>query len=588
MLWFSFLLLMLPAISGGVGVDDTATALRPNVLFVYIEDMSVDLNVDLGAYSVSPVQTPQLDRLAAEGTRFTNAYCPFPICNPSRISTMTGLRATTTGISSNRQPLLERELLGVPILPYKFLLEGYQVIGTGKIFHSAYVHLDAWHEYLVTNDDPWIDRPQNPVPEDDFRPVYFGPYLNGADASLGKLRETKSTDFLIDAIAHTQEPFFLALGYEAPHNPFVYPEKLESLYHPSLDVPALPAIDATDQWKAGLAESAYISSNYLDPAWDHDPEMGRHEATAAYWRTQTFVDEEFGRVLDALESRGLRERTIVVVVSDHGWSNGHHQRYGKNRVFDWSSRTLLTISVPWMNATHGVPCSRPVDHVDLYPTLMELCRMAPPSNLDGASLVPLLLDAEAEFKPAFYAGNGLATKVVRTDQFKFAFYDNGKHQLYDLNSDPGEYHNLFGDSRYDAVVFEHMTLLRESGMLGDQAFSMPYGPGRPGALGTPLIAATDPHLGSTMTLSLESSSPHHSLGLLGWGVDPNLMGHGIVVDMILTERFPLPAAGVVRHYPMPVRDLWWNVSLYLQLLQQDPAAEGGIAMSPGLWLSLGR
>jgi arylsulfatase A-like enzyme len=337
----------------------------------------------------------------------------------------------------------------------------------------------------------------------------------------------------------------------APHSPVIYPEAYSSLYDPATDVPPLPREANTDAWKKGLHPRMYATETYLDPAWKDDPEGGRRECMVAYWRTITYIDDEIGRLLDGLDALHLTDRTIVVLVSDHGFSFGYHDRFYKDALYDHSSRTPLIITVPGRPDLQGRACTRPVEHVDIYPTLMELCGLDPPAGLDGTSLVPLMERADAPHKPAFvtldseYGAH--IERAVRTDRFKFIYWESGEHVLYDLARDPGEYRNLYGDPRYTDVVAEHFRLLEEHGVLA--ASWNNYRRGVPGTFGVPsATVSAPPIMGHTVEVEFGNSSPNREAALLIAG----LLGtyrHGpgegrILVAPLLFKPVALPAQGL--------------------------------------------
>ncbi len=465
-------LLLMIAIAGCSEPAKTPAAPQPpdrNMLLIYVEDMGVDLTVDMGQVDVSPIQTPNLDGLAKRGVHFRNAYSPVPLCNPARLATLFGLRPSTTGAFLNRHSFRENTWFDVPCLPLKFKQEGFRTLGTGKIFHKGFVDRSIWDQYQRFRSDEGVEQPEDPR-EGGRRYVFYGPYENGPDGSLAQTADTKQTNACIEMMKSADGPFFLAVGYHAPHSPYVYPERFGNLYDPDRDVPPLPDAEASE-WKTQVPEAAWECILDLDPKIT-DREKGRREATVAYWRTMTSIDEEVGRLLDAVEELGLTEKTAVVFLSDHGFSNGHHDRWGKDKLYEWSARTWFTVSVPWMEAAHGQVCNRPIDHVDLYPTLMDLFGLSAPAALEGDSLRPLLEDPQAPFKPAIAMTEpdpGTEAYMVRKDRYKLIYWETGTHQLYDLVEDAGEYRNLSADPQYESVIAEHVQMLRDEGVLSEDA-----------------------------------------------------------------------------------------------------------------------
>ncbi len=566
------------------GMDDPPT--QPNVLLIYADD----LNMDLHAFGHPVVQTPNLDRLAAHGVRFSRAYCPLPLCLPSRIALLSGQRPTRTGCFNNSDIMTEPVINGVPVLPEQFRISGYSTGGAGKVFHDGAEVPGAWNEYYAEWDDWWVDKPDNPVPGDN-RVIYWGGFLNGSDGSKGKQSDTKNADHVIDMLKRLKEPFFVAMGFHSPHIPFIYPERFAGLYDPNADVPALPPEESNGNWKKdGIPPDAYTSQNYLDPKYQNDPERGRREATVACWRTLTWIDEEIGRILDALEQSGAEDSTIVVFVSDHGYTLGTHAKYGKFTAYESDVRAPLLVAVPWLQAMHGRSCDVAIEQIDLYPTLMELCGLGSPANLQGESLVTLLQDVSDSARgPAFTmlprAWYSHVQRVVRSTQYKFVFWEEGQHMLFDLKNDPGEYYNLYNDSGYGSIINQHLDMLESEGLL--RADSNPFSLGWPGTNGAPELSLTAPPvLGSSLSLKVTSSSPRSELGAVFFGRNSSFIdspwGGPFLIRPSTVYVFTLKVPDTYLSFKIPDDSRIKGLSLVLQLFQEDPGAPAGIASSRGL------
>ena len=204
------------------------------------------------------------------------------------------------------------------------------------------------------------------------------------------------------------------------------------------------------------------------------------QARLAYYRCISYVDEQVGRVLLELAELGLEDSTVVVLVSDHGFSFSEHDHVGKTTGFEQDIRTPLIISVPHKPGTHGQVVTRPVEHVDLYPTIAELLALDTVGSLDGASLVPLLEDPESAHKPAFYTTEEsfafnltryvVAQDAVTGDVWKYAAWENDDdipqvHQLYNLTDDPGEYFNVHATPGLEAKRAELRSHLLDVGRM---------------------------------------------------------------------------------------------------------------------------
>jgi choline-sulfatase len=173
----------------------------------------------------------------------------------------------------------------------------------------------------------------------------------------------------------------------------------------------------------------------------------------AYLATISFMDAQVGRLLDALESSGLAGNTIVVLWSDHGWHLGEKGISGKNTLWERSTRVPLIFAGPGIVA--GARCQRPVELLDLYPTLLELSGLPTPAALEGHSLAPLLRNASAKRDWPAITTHNQGNHAVRSERWRYIRYADGSEELYDHRRDPNEWYNLARDPRYSKVIAEH-------------------------------------------------------------------------------------------------------------------------------------
>ena len=457
------LVMALPLVLHGGGATAQA-ADRPNVLFIAVDDM----NNDLGCYGHPLVRSPNIDRLAARGVRFDRAYCQFPLCSPSRVSLMTGLRPDTTRIFDLQADFRRTTLPDVVTLPQLFTKNGYYAARVGKIFHygnPGQIGTDGL-------DDPasWQRRinPSGRDKDEEGLLTNFTP-KRGLGSALcflaadGTDEEQTDGKVAAEAIRLLEEnagrPFFIAAGFYRPHTPYVAPKSYFDLY--PLDRITFPAEPAGHR-ETLLAPAIASTSPY--PVFGVTDDQAR-EAKRAYYATISFVDAQVGKLLDALDRLKLADRTIVVFWSDHGYLVGEHGLWMKQSLFEQSARVPLIIATPGKTAGKASP--RAVELVDLYPTLAELAGIEPPAGLQGASLKRLLDDPDAEWRrPAFtqVARGNAPGHSVRTERWRYTEWDNGKQgsELYDHDADPHEYHNLAAVPEHAAVVKELQALVRKN------------------------------------------------------------------------------------------------------------------------------
>ncbi len=431
---------------------------------------SDDLNPSLGCYGNTQVKSPNIDRLAARGVRFNRAYCQYPLCNPSRSSFLTGMRPDTTRVLDN-SVRFRQALPDVKTLPQLFRDRGYFAARIGKLYH-----------YGVPNqigtdglDDPasWerVINPRGRDRDDEPKIISINPKSRDFGGTLSWLAADGSDDEQTDgkaAIAavkmleeHKDRPFFLAVGFYRPHTPYVAPKKYFDMY--PLDQIKLvkePADDRDD--KPFPATSPVRPPNY------GITEAQQKEAIQAYFASITFMDAQVGRVLDALDRLKLTDRTLVVFLSDHGYMLGEHGMWQKMALFEESLRVPLIVAAPGAKA-NGQASNRVVEMVDIYPTVADVCGIAPPKDLEGRSLKPLLEDPRAPWKGAAYSqlrrpgqqNNPFDGRSVRTDRYRYTEWDDGKRgvELYDHEADPREHKNLAKDPAHAATIAELKKLL---------------------------------------------------------------------------------------------------------------------------------
>jgi uncharacterized sulfatase len=435
---------------------------RPNVLLI----MADDLNNDMGTYGHPLVRTPNLDRLAARGVRFDRAYNQFPLCSPSRVSMLTGLRPDTTRIYE-LQTDFRTILPDVVTLPQLFQRNGYVAARVGKIYHYGNPG------DIGTNglDDPasW-DTVVNPrgIDKDEESVLTNLTPARGLGSSLSfyasPAPDEQHTDGKVatETIAllekYKDRPFFIGAGFYRPHCPFIAPQKYFDMY--PLERIAVPRF--TPEQIDSVPPAALWTR---PPNWDV-PEDGLRQAIRAYYASTSFLDANVGRVLDALTRLGLADKTLVVFVSDHGYHLGELGQWMKQSLFERSARTPLIIAGP--GVSRGAS-SRTVELLDLYPTIGELAGLAVPSDLHGRSLAPLLKKPKAPWnRPAFTqvrrggANDQFMGYSVRTDQWRYIEWDEGRRgtQLYNEVDDPGELRNLAADPKWANVVADMRQLLR--------------------------------------------------------------------------------------------------------------------------------
>jgi iduronate 2-sulfatase len=413
--------------------SDDAPGDRPNVVLIVIDDLAPRL----GCYGAG-VPTPVLDHLAREGRRFDRAYCQVSSCSPSRTSFLTGRRPEKTGVLDNLQPPRERLRDAVPLQEH-FHAQGYFTARVGKVYHGPFEEDFAWD---VAEHTPYLpeDEANEPPPRRERlarggRSLAWTATAND-DEDEPDGRTARRVARLIEE--HDGRPFFIAVGFNKPHIPWVAPARYFAENPPEkVALPAEPAEDWTGVPEIAVSRRPPRRPGLLLSARPEDRDEGlRRQAVAAYDACVSFVDAQVGVVLDALERRGLREKTIIAVVGDHGYHLGDKGGlWRKNTLYEASLRVPLIVAAPGL-ANPGAAASGLVELVDLYPTLVDLAGLPFPAGLDGTSLKPVLDDPQRVVKKAaFSVAPRLPPELgrsVRTARWRYTLWPDGSEELYDL------------------------------------------------------------------------------------------------------------------------------------------------------------
>ncbi len=459
---------------------------RPNVLFLMADDM----RVEIGCYgSRFGAKTPNLDKLAQSGVRFDRNYCQFPLCNPSRSSLLTGRKPSTTGVLGNRAAFREAHPDWTS-LPQLFRENGYATVRAGKIFHGGIDDPKAWQESsggeaadeggmqsstvgkvirqsnLLTNDTPAAAAA---IESEGRKRIAYSDRIVVLEGNGESHGDYHTADRTIENLRrYKDQPFFIACGFVKPHSPPTAPKKFFDLYDPA-KIELTPDFASTPTVPPGFPSAAIRKKNA-------DLFIGRNASPAeakemicAYLASLSWADWNLGRVIDELDRLGLRDNTIIVFVADHGYQLGEKGKWSKaGSLFEMGARVPLIISAPGAGG-NGQPCTRIVESLDIYPTLVELCGLKKPAELEGQSVAPLLQNPTAKWdKPGFTVwsedGRTYHGVAVRTEQWRYAEYGpNGVNgaMLFDPKNDPLEMKNLANDPQYASVVAELSKLTRD-------------------------------------------------------------------------------------------------------------------------------
>lgn len=447
-------LIILCTISNPIQAEDLSD--RPNILFISIDD----LNDWIGVLNSHPqVQTPNIDRLAKRGTLFTNAHVQAPLCNPSRVSVMTGLRPTTTGIY-NLSPLHHEldDTKDVVTIPEYFEKYGYSTFAVGKVFHDASSNKKIFqHEGTETlffgpvPDEKIVMEPLDMV---DHMLVDWGVYPEQGDSLIHDYQFASWAVDRLEEIGSGQfgNPFFMAVGFWLPHVPLYTTQKWFDLYPPEPDIilPAAPEFERDDIPDFAWNLHWHLPEPRLSWLMEHNQ---WHAKVRAYLASISFIDSQVGRVLDALNENGLSDDTIIVLWSDHGYHLGEKGITGKNSLWERSTRVPLIFAGPGVSAEART--SQPAELLDLYPTLIDLTGLPENKILEGLSLLPQLKDADVHRERPAITTHNPGNHAVRSHRWRYIRYADGSEELYDHLRDPHEWSNLAENPDYSELIDEH-------------------------------------------------------------------------------------------------------------------------------------
>lgn len=440
-------------LSFALAAGELQAAEKPNILFIAIDDQN-DWFGCLGGHPQA--QTPNIDRLAGQGTLFTNAHCQSPLCNPCRTSLLTGLRPSTTGIYGLSPWIRDVEKWkDVVTLPQYLAQHGYRTYSAGKIFHGAYGRKKTDTEFQVLGPASAIGaRPaQKLVDTPSKHPLVDWGVFPHKDEDKGDWQVASWTVEQLES--GLPEPFFLSAGFFLPHVPCYATQKWFDLYpEETLQLPPVRMDDRDDTPRF----SWYLHWKLPEPRLKFLQEANQWKnLVRSYLACTSFVDSQVGRLTEALERSGHTDDTVIVLWSDHGWHLGEKLITGKNTLWDRSTRVPLIFAGPGVAV--GARCNRPAELLDIYPTLVELCGLPPNSNLEGHSLMPQLKDPDAPRPWPAITTHNHDNHGVRTENWRFIQYADGSEELYDMRKDPNEWTNLVSDPAYREILEEHRRLL---------------------------------------------------------------------------------------------------------------------------------
>ena len=469
---------------------------KKNILFIAVDD----LKPSLGVYGDSFAKTPNIDELASLGTTFTNAHVQQAICAPSRVSLLTGLRPDLTEVWDLETQMRDRNP-NILTLPQHFKNNGYKTVGMGKIFDNRsvdkgldkpswsvpYIRVNVDHPVHgnnitgfqstenkrilsllrdqaladgIPNREMWQYLRSKYKPSTESFDISDDGYFDGALA-LEAVNQ-------INKLADNNDPFFIAVGFQKPHLPFVAPKKYWDMYDRSQ-----VQLAGYQKWARGTVKLVYNNNgemrSYTDipESFDQNGLINidkQRELIHGYYACVSYIDAQVGKIIKAVKENNLLENTTIVLWGDHGWHLGDHGQWAKHSNFEQATRSPLIIVDPETKKNNFN--SSPTEFIDVFPTLVELSGLKSPDHLQGKSLVTLLNGKSKvkDYAISQYPRGNVMGYALRNDRYRYvAWYKNRYSineqdiiikELYDYKSDPDETVNIVGIERALAEEFQ--------------------------------------------------------------------------------------------------------------------------------------
>ena len=419
-----------------------------NVLFIVVDD----LNTTLGCYGHPVVKTPHIDKLAQSGIKFNHAYCNYAVCGPSRGSFLTGLRPESIGILDNRTPL--KDVLDDRVtLPALFRRNGYYTMSLGKIFHGSKAHNDpeAWDEiYGYSASETGKKGESRNITNGVLKWCHWrAAEGNDEDQADGQIAK-KAVEFIK---SKQNKPFFLAVGFHKPHDPFIAPKKYFDMYPlETCNPPELP-----EGWQPPYTHSLPGETKTFNKFTDQD----KREFLRSYYACTSFMDVQVGKVIEALKESGQFDNTLIVFFGDHGYHLGEHNWWNKVTIYEKGTNAPFIVSGSLIKEENKDKESNALfEFIDIYPTLADLMGLDDiPKHLEGRSFADVIKKPSLPFRSEVRAvvnRGQMMGRMVKDSNYRYIEWDDGNMgvELYDQKNDPVEYDNLAGKPEFASVMNE--------------------------------------------------------------------------------------------------------------------------------------
>lgn len=438
---------------------------QPNVLIFLVDD----LRNDLGCYGNTIVKSPNIDKLAKNGVVFNKAYCQQAICAPSRMSILTGMRPENIGIYDIFSPMRKtrKDLISMPQF---FKSYGYKTASIGKVYHHSRDDKEVWDVFHEKEKNTYVSKENTDFIENSKSSgkIAKGPAFEKVETSDDAYKDGRAAKHAIETLQKLKNnKFLMIVGLSKPHLPFNAPKKYWDLYDKN-DFKVPSRVKPKNMYRLALSKWGELK-NYanIPNNGDLNDELTK-ELINGYYACISYVDTQIGKIVNTLEELNLKENTLIVFMSDHGYKLGEYGAWCKHSNMEIDTRVPLIISNGKNLKTNNTKCNALVENIDVFPTIAASCGLTT-HHVDGKSLLPLIDNPKKPWDKAAYSlfprGKKYMGCTVTDGHWRYTEWRNSVDQkvlykeLYNHQKSVVANENLSKNPEYKTVVSRMQELL---------------------------------------------------------------------------------------------------------------------------------
>jgi len=438
---------------------------QPNVLIFLVDD----LRNDLGCYGNTIVKSPNIDKLAKNGVVFNKAYCQQAICAPSRMSILTGMRPENIGIYDIFSPMRKtrKDLISMPQF---FKSYGYKTASIGKVYHHSRDDKEVWDVFHEKEKNTYVSKENIDFIENSKSSgkTAKGPAFEKVETSDDAYKDGRAAKHAIETLQKLKNnKFLMIVGLSKPHLPFNAPKKYWNLYDKN-DFKVPSRVKPKNMYRLALSKWGELK-NYanIPNNGDLNDELTK-ELINGYYACISYVDTQIGKIVNTLEELNLKENTLIVFMSDHGYKLGEYGAWCKHSNMEIDTRVPLIISNGKNLKTNNTKCNALVENIDVFPTIAASCGLTT-HHVDGKSLLPLIDNPKKPWDKAAYSlfprGKKYMGCTVTDGHWRYTEWRNSVDQkvlykeLYNHQKSVVANENLSKNPEYKTVLSRMQELL---------------------------------------------------------------------------------------------------------------------------------